>query len=74
MFWARFFVAFLFGKILWKIMLNRLHLFKDNKIIKSSKTVPVGVLVACRTHNLKVPSLNPVGVQKYFLNLFFAVI
>ena len=47
---------------------------KDNKIITPFKTEPVSVLVACRTHNLEVPSSNPVGVQKYFLNLFFAVI
>ena len=47
---------------------------KNNKIIKTSKTEPASVLVACRTHNHEVPSSNPVGVPKYFLNLFFAVI
>ena len=49
-------------------------MLKDNKIINPTKAESGSVLVACRTHNLEVPSSNPVGVQKYFLNLFFAVI
>ena len=72
--WAKSFVAFLFGTILWKILLNRLHLLKDNKIIKSMKAELDSILVACKTHNLEVPSSNPVGDQNYCLNLFFAVI
>ena len=72
--WTRFFVAFLIGKILWENLLNRLHLVKHNKIINSVKAKTVSVLVACRTHNLEVPGSNPVGVQMYFLDLFFAAI
>ena len=72
--WAKFFVAFLFGKILWENLLNRLNLLENNKIISPTEVESGSVLVACRTHNLEVPSSNPVGVQKYFLNLFFAVI
>ena len=72
--WAKFFVAFLFGKILWENLLNRLHLLKNNKIFIVFKAKSDSVLAACRTHNLEVPSSNPVGVQKYFLNLFFVVI
>jgi len=49
-------------------------LLKNNKIITLVIEEPSSVLVACRTHNHEVPSSNPVGVQKYFLDLFFDVI
>ena len=68
-FWAAIFLGKLLCKNLWYIWL----FYKLNKYSLNSKQLILALLLACRLHNPKVPSSNPVMNKKKIFHVFYCI-